>query len=217
MKKNKPYIHIGRYGIWLWAFLLSTTLSAQLDTICSPFGEFEYDNTTNYVYGSGANSSSFTYRTDAVIGQPLVATQFPVATGYETVTGIYANFLLPAGAPLLLATQGDFPDFVELNWILNPLSPSPAEFKIFRNGSFLTRVAGDITEFLDFNVQAGNIYEYKIIAFNDSGVASLPAFQTGFINPNGVVSGQGRTNNGNPVPGATVTISPSFGNAIAFN
>ncbi len=150
------------------------------------------------------------------MGQPLVSVQSMLSQTFQSGFGVYSPFLLPPQPPVLLATQGDFKDRIRLSWNVNPLSPIPTGFMIYRDGSYLTDLGEDVRQFLDFNVQAGEFYEYSIIAKNVFG-SGTEYKSVGFVNPNGVVSGKIETNSSNPVPGVEVRLTPLTGASMAFN
>ena len=189
---------------------------AQTDTLCNPnentkiFGELYFN------YGSVVNSYSAFNRSNFTMGQPLVSVQSMLSQSNQSGFGVYSSFLLPPQPPVLLATQGEFKDRIRLSWNVNPLSPAPTGFTIYRDGSYLTDLGENVRQFLDFNVQAGEYYEYSIIAKNIFGSGSEYK-SVGFVNPNGVVSGKIETNSNNPVPGVEVRLTPLTGASIAFD
>jgi len=74
----------------------------------------------------------------------------------------------------------------------------------------------NIRDYWDFNIQAGEHYEYSIVAKNVFGTGSASK-AVGFVNPNGVVSGKVETISGNPVPGVEVRLSPLTGSSLLFD
>ncbi|MEL7163546.1 MAG: LamG domain-containing protein, partial [Bacteroidota bacterium] len=131
--------------------------------------------------------------------------------------GFWARFLLPPQAPTLNATQGDFPDRVLLRWTEDPLSATSSNgYVIKRDGAFLAELEPGTAQFIDFNVQPGEFYEYSIEGMNRFGTG-VPGTSVGFINPNGTVTGRITTRNDNPVAGATVTLSPTMGRSLRFD
>ncbi|RME08155.1 MAG: hypothetical protein D6816_05870, partial [Bacteroidetes bacterium] len=124
---------------------------------------------------------------------------------------------MPPQAPAVRPSQGDFPDRVLISWSEDPLGPSSSNgFIVTRDGAYLTKVDPGIFEFIDFNVQAGEFYNYGVQGVNTFGTG-VKGLGVGFVNPNGVVSGKIETNNGNPVPGAIVTLTPTYGNSMMFD
>jgi hypothetical protein len=203
---------------WLYGLLgllfVAGTLSAQQPTDCASTapvaaGEILFN------YGSSTNAFSFSNRSDFTIGQPLVGRSL----GQNRITeyGFWARFLLPPQAPRVLATQGDFLDRIQLSWELDPLSAKAVNgYIIKRNGSFLAQVDKETEQYIDFNVQAGEFYEYSIQGRNQFGTGR-GGTNVGFVNPNGLVTGQVTTFSGNPVAGATVTLEPTIGRSLEFN
>jgi hypothetical protein len=211
----KPF-SIKWVGGLLLVFLSLLQVQAQTDTLCNPnenrkiFGELYFN------YGSVTNSYSAFNRSNVTMGQPLASRQNMLSQSFQGGFGIYSAFLLPPQPPILLATQGDFKDRIKLSWNVNPLSPAATGFVVYRDGSYLTDLGEDVRQFLDFNVQAGEYYEYSIIAKNSFGSGSEYK-SVGFVNPNGVVSGKIETNSGNPVPNVTVQLTPLTGSSMGFD
>ena len=176
----------------------SPSLYAQLDTTnCNPTeGLPVAQATAQFYYGSTADAFSNTNRANVTIGQPLIGSTFDQQTSADF--GFWASYVSPPQAPVVFATQGDFPDRVVLRWRMDALSPQATEgFTILRDGSFLTDVDDDVTQFVDFNVQAGEFYEYSVVPKNQFG-SGKPGLDIGFVNPNGAVLGRVTTTNGNP-------------------
>jgi hypothetical protein len=205
---------------WLWSLLglllMANTLSAQEATDCDPGANqpvAEADVFFNY--GSTTNAFSFINRSDCSIGQPLVGRSISQRNIAEY--GFWTRFLQPPLPPRVMASQGNFPDRVLLNWNLDPLSSKALNgYTIRRDGAYLDQVDGQTTQYLDFNVQAGEFYEYSIQGRNQFGTGT-GGKNVGFVNPNGVVTGQVTTFSGNPVAGAIVTLEPTIGNSLEFN
>ncbi len=210
----KPFIK------WVGGLLLVVLsllhVQAQTDTLCDPnenkkiFGELYFN------YGTGTNVYSSLNRSTMLAGQPLVTTSNMLSQKNQGAFGLYSAWLLPPQPPILLATQGDFKDRIKLSWNMNALSPEPTGFVIYRDGSFLTELGDDVRQYLDFNTQAGEYYEYTIEAKNSFGTGS-PSKAVGFVNPNGVVTGKIESNSGNPVPNVEVRLTPLTGNSMAFD
>jgi hypothetical protein len=165
-------------------------------------------------YGSLTNARSASTRSSLTLGQPVVG----IVIG-ETLNlgfGFWTRFLLSPSAPAVEATQGDLPDRVQINWSPDPLSPAPSTYKIYRNGALLATVDNETFAFIDFNVLAGQFYTYEIAGVNQFGEGRRGS-SLGFLNPNGVITGQIKSFSGNPVVGATVKLSPTIGGAVSFN
>jgi len=211
----KPFVTKWIGGILLM-FLSLLNLQAQTDTLCNPnenkkiFGELYFN------YGSATNVYSQFNRSTFIVGQPLVSPENMLSQENQAGFGVYSPWYLPPQPPILIATQGDFKDRIKISWNVNPLSPTSTGFVIYRDGSFLADLGEDVRDYLDFNVQAGEYYEYSIVAKNVFGSGSK-GLAVGFVNPNGVVSGKVETNSGNPVPGVEVRLTPLTGNSMAFD
>ena len=173
------------------------------------------EGVVNFNYGSVSNAYSPDVKQSYTLGQPLV---FRGQSQNRTMeTGFWARYALPPGAPVVNASAGDYPDRVQLMWNVDPLSAPVTEgFIIERDGAFLAQVDRGTGQFIDFNVQAGEFYEYGVIGRNVYG-KGRPGISVGFVNPNGVATGQITTQTGNPVAGAVVTMKPTNGKALHFD
>lgn len=189
---------------------------AQTDTLCNPNENKKIFGEAYLTYGGVANAFSSFNRSDFTVGQAVVTVTTMLSQTFQAGFGQWSPWLLPPQPPALLASQGDFKDRIKLSWQVNPLSPAPTGFVIYRDGSFLADLGENVAEFLDFNVQAGEYYEYSIEAKNTFGTGSKNKY-VGFVNPNGVVSGKIETNSGNPVPGVEVRLTPLTGSAMSFD
>ncbi|MGK0315848.1 MAG: hypothetical protein ACI86M_002080 [Saprospiraceae bacterium] len=166
-------------------------------------------------YGSATNSFNQDYRVSVTIGLPVVGTSINEESFHGF--GYWTRFLLSPQAPLVRASEGELVDRIEINWALDPLSPVATNgYKIYRDGNLLATVDGNTDSYIDFNVIAGIFYTYEVSGINTFGQG--PRNSTlGFLNPNGVVTGQVKSFGGNPVFGAIVTLSPSLGSSIRLN
>jgi Concanavalin A-like lectin/glucanases superfamily/Bacterial Ig-like domain len=211
MQKRILYMLLG----WLLLFNGQGAL-AQADTLCNPNENQKLFSEVYFNYGSATNVFSAFNRFTYVVGQSVVSPQNMLSQGFQGGVGNYSAWFLPPQPPILTASQGDFKDRIKISWNVNPLSPSASGFVLFRDGSFLADLGADVREFLDFNTQAGEFYEYSIVAKNVFGTGSPSKF-VGFVNPNGVVSGKITTNSGNPVPDVEVRLTPLTGASMSFD
>jgi len=204
-----------------WVFLLlissatSLVLQAQEEIDCDPLANLPITQGDIIVnYGSATNIFSFRNRSSFTVGQPVVGTSQSLAN--STQVGFWARFLIPPQAPLMTPSSGEFPDRVLIKWKVDPLSSPSNSFVITRDGAFLAEVDGQIRQFIDFNVQAGEFYQYGVYGRSQFGNGSVGK-AVGFVNPNGVVSGSVVTRSGNPVPGAVVKLFPTVGQSLEFD
>lgn len=208
---------IQHLGIPVLFFLLTGSLRSQnTSPNCAAVSDQNYfTGEVFFNYGSMSNAFNSTSRTSFTIGQPIVGTHF--GQDYTGGFGFWTRFLLPPNAPVVIASEGDLEDRVQVDWRPDPLSPpSSGGFNIYRNGALLAHVDPDTRSFIDFNVLAGKFYTYEVAGVNNFG-EGYRGSTLGFLNPNGVVTGQVKTFSGNPVPGASVTLSPTIGRAIELN
>ncbi len=203
-------------AIQLLLVSLLTTALAQTATNCDPTANQPITGGELLInYGSATNVVSFRNRSSYTIAQPLVGYQY--AQPYSSQDGFWARFLMPPQAPAVVVSQGDFPDRVLIRWALDPLSSEAKEgYVVLRDGAFLAQVGQDITQFVDFNVQAGEFYEYSVYGRNQFG-SGVQGRAVGFVNPNGIVTGKLETFSGNPVIGAVVKLTPTIGRSLHFD
>ncbi len=205
-----------RIFLLLWGWVcMGLSLQAQ-NVNCSggtSSGPTTYVGSVFRNYGSVTNAINNKYSTTGSLGELFIGAGF--GPEYQTAAGFYSRFLLPPSAPLVQATEGDLKDRIEINWIVDALSPSSElGFNIYRDGAFIGKVDKQIRKYVDFNVQAGVFYTYEVAGANPAG-EGYRGSTLGFLNPNGVVTGQVKTISGNPVVGAGVTLTPSLGTALA--
>jgi hypothetical protein len=199
-----------------WVVCLSTASWAQSSPNCvTATNENTLTGSVFLNYGTTTDAFNVQARTNYTIGQPVVGTNF--GQDYIGGLGYWSRFLLAPLAPVLTVTEGDLEDRIQVNWEPDPLSPSASNgFKIFRDGALLASVDGETTSYIDFNVIAGTFYNYEVQGINQFGEGNRSS-AIGFLNPNGVVTGQVRTFSNNPVPGAVVSLTPTLGTAIDFD
>lgn len=165
-------------------------------------------------YGSGNKMKNNTRRMKLTIGQPVVGIAQGDANNINF--GYWAGFLVAPFPPMVTATQGDLLDRIQISWAPNPLGPfAVGGFKIYRDGVYLASVDKNTRNYNDFNVIAGQPYNYEVRGINAYGEGSSGK-ALGFQVPNGVVTGWVRTNNGNAVPNTLVTLMPLQGFSARF-
>jgi len=168
----------------------------------------------NFNYGSTTNAYNKNTRANITIGQPLVGNL--LGQNFKGALGFWSRFLQAPTPPQLVVTEGDLEDRIQIKWSPDPLSPTPTTYKIYRDGSLLSTVDGETFSMIDFNVIAGKFYTYEVSGVNSFGEGSTNS-TLGFLNPNGVVTGQIKSQNGNPVVDAIVKLTPTTGNSIYFD
>jgi len=139
---------------------------------------------------------------------------------YNASWGFYSYYLKEPVPPTMFSSDGDYDNKIVVDWIINDGTTGPpvtsTTTKLMRNGLMLTELSIDVTQYQDFNVFAGVTYEYEAIVSNSKG-DSHDGSDYGFLNPNGVVTGQISTPSGNPVENATVLLTPNLGRSAKFN
>jgi hypothetical protein len=210
-------IRIIKYTTLLWCCAIIQPVIGQQLPNCLP-GSLNLPiakGEVNFNYGSGTDLYSNKNRSSATVGQPLIGDAF--SNKNFTESGFWTRFLLPPQAPVLEVGQGDFPDRILIKWNLDPLSSSATNgYVITRDGSFLDQVDQEISQYIDFNVQAGEVYTYGVYGLNNFGKGAVGR-ALGFVNPNGVITGKVSTISGNPVPNCAVNLSPTTGTSLVFN
>ncbi len=191
-------------------------LHAQNSPNCNTYSDDDY-LTGNALFSNGSVTGAFNQqqlRMNMTAGQLIIGGT--LNQNYNLSTGFWATFLLPPAAPVLMASEGDLDDRIQLGWSPDPLSPAATGYKIYRNGALLASVDGETFSFVDFNTLAGRFYTYEVSGVNSFGEGPRGS-ALGFLNPNGSITGQVKTFSSNPVPGAVVTLSPTFGAALEFD
>jgi hypothetical protein len=91
---------------------------------------------------------------------------------------------------------------------LQPLySPPPSGFRIFRNGVSIDVADGDVYSYSDESVSAGVVYSYYVRAYNGNEYGDTDV-NSGYVKPNGIITGTVLTPNDNPVAGVRISLSP---------
>ncbi|MCD4817847.1 MAG: right-handed parallel beta-helix repeat-containing protein [Candidatus Cloacimonetes bacterium] len=118
-----------------------------------------------------------------------------------------------------IASNGDsaYPGYVQLAWDYNPnYEPSPVNFRIFRDGVSINLIDSQTFTYADYTATPGQVYSYYVQASAD-GLTGNSAEDSGYIKPNGIISGTILTANNNPVQGVKVSIEPSPGYCLEFD
>ncbi|MCP4710571.1 MAG: hypothetical protein GY869_18260, partial [Planctomycetes bacterium] len=172
----------------------------------------------NFITANGALTSSrnnFAIMT-LTIGQPLVGKKGYCANGSGEF-GFWSRLKVEPNSPIVMASDGAYPDKVLISWVEDPLSPSAQEgFKLFREGELLGTFGFNVDEYQDFNIMAGQFYTYGVLGINQYGEGSIGE-DIGFVNPNGVITGLVQTSNGRAVPDVDVSLTPRVGAALEFD
>ncbi len=208
-------IHILLYTVLL-ALCGHGILLAQNSPNCSTYTDDDYlTGQAFFSYGgtTGAYNSD-QLRVNMTAGQAIVGATLNV--DYTVGTGFWSVLQLPPAAPVVIASEGDLEDRIQLDWTPDPLSPAANSYKIYRNGALLATVDGETFSFIDFNVLAGKFYTYEVSGVNSFG-EGFRGGSLGFLNPNGSITGQVKTFSSNPVSGAVVKLEPTFGAAVSFD
>lgn len=192
-------------------------INAQVNNSCNnPNSNQSYSATAFVNYGSASNLYNSDKKATVTVGQTTVQLGL-FSQSYKAELGFWGQFLLPPTAPLVQASEGNLGDRVEIVWEVDKLSPVVTDvFKIYRNGTFLDEVENDERVYVDYNVVAGEFYTYSVRGVNKAGIGKTGS-AVGFVNPNGVITGQVTTVNGNPVSDCIIDMSPTLGSSLQFN
>jgi hypothetical protein len=89
-------------------------------------------------------------------------------------------------------------------------------FRIFRNDISINLIDGQTFTYSDYTAVPGQVYTYYIQASAD-GLTGDSQEDSGYIKPNGIISGTVLTANNNPVQGVKVSLDPSPGYCLEFD
>ncbi|MEW6752419.1 MAG: LamG-like jellyroll fold domain-containing protein [Candidatus Latescibacterota bacterium] len=114
----------------------------------------------------------------------------------------------------------EYQDRVVVSWsVENDSTAAPVsgtQITLYRNGYVLATLPATQRAYQDLNVFPGETYEYAATVSNDLG-ESQQVVDTGFLNPNGVITGAVRTPNGNAVQDVKVVLTPNLGRSALFD
>jgi hypothetical protein len=200
------------FGLFL---LLPTVVAAQQR--CEPWYSIPHFGLMGTTVDQASNEN---YSLALSVGQ---ATVQPTATNRKThsaAMGFWSYNLEEPRPPLASASDGDFDDRVLVTWdIENDSTAAPVtadKATLYRNGYVLTTLPINQRQYQDFNVFAGEVYEYAVTVANSFG-ESHQKLDVGFLNPNGMVIGTVETPNGNPVLDVKVVLTPNLGRSAFFD
>ncbi len=168
------------------------------------------------VSGGVQQTGNAQYSTIITVGQPFIGTQ--EGGNYETSLGIWSLYLKEPDPPIVEASDGDYPDRIEVKFYQDVASPPVTiDFDIYREGSlFWEELSATTSSKQDMNVVPGYFYQYEAVATNDYGT-SAKGSDYGFVNPNGTITGHIETPNGNPIANVDVSLSPNLGQSLSFD
>ncbi len=202
-------------SVFGWICCCAPSLWSQVNcTDGSVSGSESFSGQVFFNFGSVNNSYSTKNRTTLTLGEPLTGVY--AGQQYNGMLGFYSRFLLPPLAPIVVASQGELMDRIQVNWVIDPLSPDPTlGLNIYRDGIFLGNVGKGVRSYNDFNVIAGRPYVYTISGINEFG-EGVAGEAVGFQTPNGVITGRVQTTNNRPVEDVMVTLTPLQGFSAGF-
>ena len=193
-----------------------------LAQICEPEYQVPLVMHVNSVNGEmvSSDASASVGSMAMTIGQPLIVNSSTDNSSYSSAQGFWSYYLTEPLPPELRSSDGDYTDMILLDWdIQDDLTGPPVtgdDAIIYRNGFALETVPIAQNQYLDFNVFAGTIYTYRVEVTNDLG-SSQDGDDAGYLDPNGVITGQILTSSGNAVDGAKVTLDPNLGRSAKFS
>ena len=156
-----------------------------------------------------------------IAGQPFIGNVIGNASVKDSIAlGFFSYNIREPIPPTMRSSDGDYQNKVLVEWDLNDSYTGPPvtsdNIILYRNGNALTTLDIAVTEYQDFNVFAGVSYEYEAVVSNSRGF-SKDGGDFGFLNPNGIITGQVVTTNGNPVQFTKVVVTPNLGLSAKFN
>ncbi|MBU0558558.1 MAG: T9SS type A sorting domain-containing protein [Bacteroidetes bacterium] len=166
-----------------------------------------------------AKASNSQYNLALTVGQSFTATATNI-TKNTMVMGFWGRYLHEPRPPIVRATDGDFQDMVLVQWTVEDDETGPPvsgnQVKLYRNGYILTTLPIEQTDYQDLNVFPGKHYTYGVTTTNNMG-ESHRENNIGFMNPNGVITGNIKTPSGNPLLDAKVLLTPNLGLSALFD
>lgn len=142
----------------------------------------------NFNFGSVINVFNFNIKQDFIVGQFfIVCYQFQQ---WIMEYGFWACLYMLFIVLVIFVLQGDFFDWVLLEWEIDFFSVVFFDgYVIFWDGVFLGEVELGVLQYIDFNVQVGEFYEYSVYGCNQFG-NGVWGYVVGFVNFNGIVIGK---------------------------
>jgi len=194
--------------------LLSVSLSGQT---------FIPGNTALHFGGSGRTGTLesddlYRYEHRVIIGESVVGTVSMESGHLQSSLGQFSFYLKRPSAIRVQPSAGDYPDRITVTWGQDVLDPPALNgYRIHRDGEYLSPARFGEEYYSDSNVYPGQVYEYSIIGRNSYGWGPA-GVNTGFVNPNGRITGHIKTKtHGNPVPNVEVSLSPYIGSSLLFS
>lgn len=216
MRWKTPYIAMNRpiSCFWMIGLILCTFLIPP--RVCATNMTSNAHTAIAVVnYGGVVNIHSSDTQMAASIGQTAYGTQF--GNHNSTFIGLWGIYMLPPGPPAVSASDGEYPDQIEITWEFAALSSPPdGGFEVYRDGTLLATVPTTQDGYQDFNVIPGQIYEYAVAGVNEFGTGTK-GYDLGFVNPNGVITGRVMTPNSVPVVDVEVMLDPDRGKSLLFD
>jgi hypothetical protein len=115
------------------------------------------------------------------------------------------------------ATDGNnnYPGCVYLSWnYVGAYQPNNG-FQVFRDGSLLVSVYPQIYNYADNEAIPGQKHTYQLVAYAGAETSGSLT-DTGYVKPNGIITGTVTTPNNNPVAEVVISLSPSSGACLQF-
>ncbi|RLC52772.1 MAG: hypothetical protein DRI23_02025, partial [Candidatus Cloacimonadota bacterium] len=115
--------------------------------------------------------------------------------------------------------NNDYPGYVQMQWWYDfDYEPAPQSFWIVRNWEVLNQLDPSSFSYSDYTAIPGEVYEYMVAAVIDiDNEVSISEPNSGYIKPNGIISGTVLSVNNNPVAGVKVSLDPSSGYCLEFD
>ncbi len=206
--------------VWLLALACLMSTGNVYSQICDPTKEL-FPFGAHFNVGGASKMSSNNFQVSLTIGNTLVGSFRNPNTqpgSKSTELGFWSFMMLEPNTPVVHASDGDFPDRVEVQWdpIRDPFGPPVIEQKLYRDGQFLGVFPSTQNAYLDFNVIPGQSYRYDVVTTNRFG-NSLTGTDVGFVNPNGVITGTIQTRSFIPVPDVEVVLTPTISYSVRFD
>jgi len=118
--------------------------------------------------------------------------------------------------PVVSASDGDndYPGFIRVEFTYRDDYMPLEGFEIYRDDVLTYIAAPGETYYDDHDASPGQVYSYRVRAY--AGTEAAEAEDSGYMRPNGVITGSVLTANGNPVSGVRISLDPSPGYCLEF-
>lgn len=113
--------------------------------------------------------------------------------------------------------NNNYPGYVQLFWdYSDDYEPAPSNFRIYRDDININTLDGNADSYSDYNVVPGQIYSYYVQAVVGNETRNSDE-NSGYIKPNGIITGTVLSANNNPVQDVKVSLDLSPGYCLELD